>query len=151
MLAHQFTTIATADILDHLCAAVDAAREKMSASQAAGCWFIALDKAWDYLLTTDTIAFDIGAHAIRVPSVSKPGVYYHANGDCQCEAFTHGGACWHRSAARLVRRALELRAAASIELGRRIGAAQSVAMARPLRRCDDPAVSADTLVAELFA
>src|SRR5262245_23896800 len=29
---------------------------------------------------------------------------YSANGRCQCAAFEYGEACWHRAAARLVRR-----------------------------------------------
>lgn len=33
---------------------------------------------------------------------------YSANGNCQCEAFTRGVPCWHRSAARLVRLYLDL-------------------------------------------
>lgn len=34
---------------------------------------------------------------------STSGSVYTANGVCQCQAFTHGHACWHRAAARLVR------------------------------------------------
>ena len=36
--------------------------------------------------------------------VSPSGSIYAANGVCQCEAFKSGKPCWHRAAARLVRR-----------------------------------------------
>lgn len=137
MTTHEFTTLKTADILDAIVEAVDAARAKMTANQASGTWFVAVDKAYDYLLQADTIAYDLGHYAIRVPSVSMPGVSYISNGHCQCQGFVHGGACWHRVAARIVRRALELQAAAP-------------APVPALRRCDDPAVSAEALVADLF-
>lgn len=41
---------------------------------------------------------------------SPSGNLYTANGVCQCEAFTHGQPCWHRAAARLVRRYQEAQA-----------------------------------------
>lgn len=34
---------------------------------------------------------------------SPSGNVYAANGTCQCPAYSHGRACWHRAAARLVR------------------------------------------------
>lgn len=34
---------------------------------------------------------------------SPSGQCYTSNGVCQCAAYTHGQACWHRAAARLVR------------------------------------------------
>jgi hypothetical protein len=34
---------------------------------------------------------------------SPSGQCYSSNGVCQCEAYQHGQACWHRAAARLVR------------------------------------------------
>jgi hypothetical protein len=34
---------------------------------------------------------------------SPSGNVYAANGVCQCEAYHHGQACWHRAAARIVR------------------------------------------------
>jgi hypothetical protein len=36
--------------------------------------------------------------------LSPSGNIYSANGVCQCEAYTHNHPCWHRAAARLVRR-----------------------------------------------
>lgn len=102
---HEFTTIRTADILDDLCTAVDLARE-MAAGNTR--WLNAIDTAWGWLLEQDAIQFDHSAHALRVESASEAGKVYIANGDCQCRAFAEHNACWHRAAARLVRRALEL-------------------------------------------
>jgi len=43
---------------------------------------------------------------------SPSGKLYSANGTCSCEAYNHGQACWHRAAARLVRRHDEAQEAA---------------------------------------
>lgn len=110
---HEFTTIRTADILDNLVAAVDAIRASTAVYNKP--WMNALDKAWGYILEQDAISYDLSAYAIRVESATEAGRFYEANGDCQCEAFTKGnGICWHRAAARLVRRALELREEAEV-------------------------------------
>jgi hypothetical protein len=50
-------------------------------------------------------------HGVVIGSPS--GNLYSANGTCQCQAFTHGHACWHRAAARLVRLHDERQAAAT--------------------------------------
>jgi hypothetical protein len=108
--APTFTAIPVADILDDLCAAVDYAR---GVAPVGSGWLAAIDRAWDYLLQADTLAYDAERHALRVESATRDGVTYTANGDCQCEAFTRGdGVCWHRAGARLVRRALERQQAA---------------------------------------
>lgn len=108
----EFTTIAVADIIDQLVEAVDAARTKAAGNQR---WLGAVDRAWDYLLQVDAVSYDHADHALRVESASEPGKVYIANGACGCKAFAeHGNACWHRAAARLVRRAVELRT--SLEL-----------------------------------
>ncbi len=39
------------------------------------------------------------------------GEIYHANGKCQCKAYARGMACWHRAAAKLVKRYREAVAA----------------------------------------
>lgn len=112
-IVSDFQTIATAEILDALVAAVEYAR----GSTAPLTWQRAIDAAYDYLLQVDTISYDVAAHAIRVESATTAGTFYEANGDCQCRAFTHGkGVCWHRAAARLVRRALEAQNAPRCEL-----------------------------------
>lgn len=105
----DFTTVAVAPLLDHLCTAVDAAREKAAGDQR---WLNAIDAAWDHLLFQVAVDYSPEAHALRVESASERGKTYIANGSCQCRAFAQHNACWHRAAARLVRRALELQAPA---------------------------------------
>lgn len=90
-------------ILDDLCAVVDAARASVTDER----WLKAIDRAWDYLLNQDTVSWDADTHALTVESASEAGVFYTANGECQCDAYAAHKACWHRAAARLVRRALE--------------------------------------------
>lgn len=51
-----------------------------------------------------------GDHGLVIASPS--GNVYTANGACQCTAYAYGNACWHRAAARLVRRYDEYVAAA---------------------------------------
>jgi len=100
----EFTTIATADILDGIVASVDAARIAAVGNRA---WLAAIDTAYGHLLQQEVISFDLVALAIKVESATQPGVFYEANGKCSCAAATKGaGVCWHRAAARLVRRAL---------------------------------------------
>ena len=99
---HEFTTIRTADILDGLCAAVDAARV---AAEGDSRWLNAINAAWDHLLTVETVEYRYEDHALSYRSES--GKLYLANGRCQCEAYRTGNACKHRAGARLVFRALE--------------------------------------------
>ena len=103
----QFTTTRTADLLDHLCEAIDIAR---AASAGNTRWLNAINAAWDHLLTVDTIEYRANDHALIYHSES--GKTYTANGRCQCEAYRNGNACKHRAAARIVFRGLELRAMA---------------------------------------
>jgi hypothetical protein len=112
MSEHQFTTLRTAEILDALTDAIDTIRASTAVYNAP--WMKALDKAWDAILQLDTVEYDVAARAWRVESGSEPGTFYTANGDCQCAAFTKGaGICYHRAGARLIARALELRALAA--------------------------------------
>jgi hypothetical protein len=106
--ALSFARITIAPLMDALCEAKDAAVEKAAGNAR---WLTAIDTAWGWLLTQDVVSFDIHTHALRVESASEPGKVYEANGACQCPAFEKHTACWHRAAARLVRRALELQAA----------------------------------------
>jgi len=101
---NTFDLLNTADLIDGLCASVDAARV---AAEGNTRWLAALDTAYGYLLQQEVISFDLAALALRVESASAPGKAYIANGECACRSFAEGNACWHRAAARLVRRALE--------------------------------------------
>lgn len=103
----QFTTLRTADLMDALCDALDTVRASTAADNKP--WMRALDRAWGYILEADTLEYNEMARAWRVESATRPGTFYVANGDCQCESFAHGGVCWHRAGARLIARALELR------------------------------------------
>jgi len=107
-----FTTIRTADILDGIVAAVDAARVAAVGNRA---WLAAIDTAYGFLIQQDVISFDHVALAIRVESATEPGRFYEANGRCSCSAFTKGaGVCWHRAAGRICVRALEWHEAAEL-------------------------------------
>lgn len=123
--AARFASIARAELFDALLDAVDYARSVAP----IGPWSRAVETAYGYLLDAEVLSYDAAAHALRVESASRPGTFYTANGSCQCEAFTRGtGVCWHRAAARLVARALELRAQpapAAQPLGARIAAART--------------------------
>lgn len=111
--AHRFAPLAVAPLLDFLCEARDAAAQAAADHPA---WLRALDFAWGFILEAEALEYDAEAAALRVPSATRAGRAYVANGACACEAFTKGaGVCWHRAAARLVRRALELRDAAEVE------------------------------------
>jgi hypothetical protein len=132
----MYRAIPVSELLDFLCDAVDAARVAAADSPE---WLAAIDRAWDAILTQDTVSFHPVTHSLRIESLSRPGVFYEANGACQCEAFSYnGGVCTHRAAARLVRRALE-------RYGERVIAAAPAALSR-LETTD-----AQELVNELFA
>lgn len=121
-------TIQIASILDQLCEAVDAARLATNDSR----WLNAIDTAWGWLLEQDAVVYDAATHALTIESATRPGTFYTANGACQCEAFGKHNACWHRAAARLVRRATEVVivpvvvpvAPTAASLGRRIALAR---------------------------
>ena len=98
-------TLTVATLTDAICEALDTAREKAAGNLR---WMVALDSAANWLLQQEELAWDGEAHALHVPSASTPGIVYIANGACQCEAFSKHNACWHRAAARLVKRAIDL-------------------------------------------
>jgi hypothetical protein len=98
-----FLTLYTADLLDSLCDAVDAARIAAAGNQR---WLNAIDAAWEHLLQADEIDFqpETGALLYR----SESGQVYTANGTCQCIAYQRGEPCKHRAGAKLVKNALAL-------------------------------------------
>lgn len=118
--AETSTVVETVEVvLDDLVAAVDAARV---AAAGDARWLNAINTGYDWLLQQERIIFEIAHHELTVPSASTEGRTYRANGSCQCKAFEQHNACWHRAAARLVRRACEHRAAqavAHVEAGER--------------------------------
>ena len=78
-----------------------------------GRWLVAIGRALVELDANPWIARIEGGRGLLIGSPS--GSVYSSNGVCQCKAFEHGQACWHRAAARLVRLHDEKEAAASIE------------------------------------
>jgi hypothetical protein len=100
---NRFLTLRTADLIDSLCDAVDAARIAAAGNQR---WLNAIDAAWEHLLQADEIDFQPESGALLYRSES--GQVYTANGTCQCIAYTRGEPCKHRAASRLVKRALAL-------------------------------------------
>jgi hypothetical protein len=103
----EFTTIRTADILDALCEAHDAAVVRAGGDE---CRKNAIATAWGWLLQQGAVSYDPDAQALHSESTSEPGKACAANGDCQCQAFAQHTACWRLAATWLVCRALETRA-----------------------------------------
>ncbi|MEI6180625.1 MAG: hypothetical protein WCP31_07720 [Chloroflexales bacterium] len=129
MSTANFTTIRIDSLLDALVEALDAARVNAAADSR---WITAIDTGADWLLQQEEISYDFASHALKVSSASRPDHAYVANGACQCEAFAKHSACWHRAAARLIRRAL------AIELGRTSPFALTAPTAPTAREAIDP-------------
>lgn len=86
--------------LEKLTAIVEAAKAKTSDSR----WIRAIDKAFEQLTTNPYIDLD-KEHEGGLIILGTRGNIYSSNGVCQCESFTYGQKpCWHRAAARLVKR-----------------------------------------------
>lgn len=66
-------------------------------------WQTAIARAKRELEENPYMHFDGYALLILSPSDE----IYSANGTCQCKAFRSGQPCWHRAAARLVKRYME--------------------------------------------
>jgi hypothetical protein len=64
-------------------------------------WVNAIRRAFEEIDSNPWIERNTEGHGLIIGSPS--GTVYSANGVCQCQAFEHGHACWHRAAARLVR------------------------------------------------
>jgi hypothetical protein len=63
-------------------------------------WETAIVKAKAQLESNPYMHFDGQSLLILSPS----GEIYNTNGTCQCKAYSNGQPCWHRAAARLVKR-----------------------------------------------
>ena len=87
-------------------------------------WIVAIGRAALELDQNPWI--ERGDHGLIIGSPS--GTCYAANGICQCTAFHYGQPCWHRAAARLVRRYHEAQADAQrpplAPLGQRLALAR---------------------------
>lgn len=76
------------------------AQEAFNRASGNHRWEVAIAKARQQLESNPYMHFDGQSLLILSPS----GEIYTANGACQCKAFAKGQPCWHRAAARLVRR-----------------------------------------------
>lgn len=85
--------------LDPIILAIVADTARKSAAEHVR-WLHAIDRAVRELHTNAWI--ERTDHGLLIASPS--GKTYTANGACQCEAYSYNNACWHRAAARLVRR-----------------------------------------------
>ncbi len=66
-------------------------------------WQVAITKAGAEIEENPYMHIDGDALLILSPS----GEIYSANGACQCRAYVNNQPCWHRAAARLVKRYME--------------------------------------------
>jgi hypothetical protein len=76
------------------------AREAFNRISGNRRWELAIAKAKAQLESNPYMHFDGESLLILSPS----GEIYRANGACQCWAFANNQPCWHRAAARLLRR-----------------------------------------------
>lgn len=111
MTSLQCSTICIATIIDALIEVVVPSARHDAANDSR--WLNAIDAAYDWLLHQDTVSYDPASHSLEVASATHAGRIYRANGACQCRTYAEDHACWHRAAARLVRRALEHNAEAA--------------------------------------
>jgi chloramphenicol 3-O-phosphotransferase len=66
-------------------------------------WQTAIAKAKSEILNNPYLHLEGDTLLILSPS----NKIYSANGTCQCRAYEHGQPCWHRAAARLMKRYYE--------------------------------------------
>ena len=76
--------------------------EAMRAAADHPRWLTAISRAVVELLSNPYLHRQED-HSLLIASSSSERIY-SANGVCQCQAFAHNQPCWHRAAARLVRR-----------------------------------------------
>lgn len=69
-------------------------------------WINAIGKAVAVIEQNPQMIYDIRTASLHI--VGTRGTQYTANGVCQCEAYNGGFPCYHRAAARLIQRYLEL-------------------------------------------
>lgn len=75
-------------------------QEAFDRAQGSKRWQAAIVKAKQQLESNPYLHLDGDALLILSPS----NEIYRANGACSCKAFEKGFPCWHRAAARLVKR-----------------------------------------------
>ena len=98
----QYQTITIGRLADEI---IDAYETALTAVTGQARWTNAVEVGADWLYQQDEVSYDAETHTLIVNSPS--GATYTANGSCQCQAFAAGQPCWHRAAARVLRRAVE--------------------------------------------
>jgi outer membrane protein assembly factor BamB len=78
-------------------------QDALDRAEGSKRWQVAITKAKQQLESNPYLHVDGDALLILSPS----NEIYRANGSCQCKAYTKGQPCWHRAAARLVKRYME--------------------------------------------
>ncbi|MGH9900691.1 MAG: SWIM zinc finger family protein [Pyrinomonadaceae bacterium] len=78
----------------------EVAQEAFDRADGSRRWQTAIAKAKGQLETNPYM--HVEGDALLIPSDS--GEICTANGTCQCRAYANGQPCWHRAAARLVKR-----------------------------------------------
>ena len=111
MATNDFTTYRTNELLDAVTDAYDRALTHVEDPR----WRKAIAAAFNQFLEADTVTFDVASHTLRIESLETPGLFYEANGRCQCEAAHYNNPCLHRALARLLARAFEAIAQADAE------------------------------------
>lgn len=116
-------------------------------------WIKAIDKAAEYLVDLSWVEWD-GYELIVVSCQSNE--IYTANSVCQCKAYENGNPCWHRAAARLMKRydeaMAELTAVGAIPTATEIEADKAeVAVVLELPKVRLSAAQIEKEAAELFA
>ncbi len=69
-------------------------------------WANAIGKAVAVIEQNPQMVYDLRTASLHI--TESRGTLYTANGTCQCEAYSGGFPCYHRAAARVIQRYLEI-------------------------------------------
>jgi hypothetical protein len=86
--------------------AADALAKLNPESRDGKRWINAIAKAVAVIEQNPEMAYDLRTASLEI--IGTRGTRYTANGSCQCEAYNGGFPCYHRAAARLIQRYLEI-------------------------------------------
>jgi hypothetical protein len=86
--------------------AVDALAKLNPETKDGQRWTRAIAKAVATIEQNPQMVYDLRSASLEI--VGSKGTRYTANGICQCEAYNGGYPCYHRAAARLIQRYLEI-------------------------------------------
>jgi hypothetical protein len=103
-IANAVVMVRTEEIIDSVVALKDRVFDSLTSAQAN-----AFNKAYNYILENDAVLYNRNDITVIVESATDDHTRYIAGDTCQCQAFESGKLCWHRTLARIVKRALETR------------------------------------------